>query len=157
MSGYRNDKIVSRLQLEKILSSLRNTRTIICACGCFEVFHIGHLEYLEGAKELGDILIVGINTDHYIKTKKGREPLFNELDRCKIISSIQCVDYVFLFGEETFDTSLCKLLPDYFVKGCDRMEVLEEKTATDRGIKIKKIGQSKRSSSSALRKYFFAD
>ena len=154
MNGYEYEKIVSRSKLEKILKDLCSTKVIVCACGCFEIFHIGHLEYLKEAKKLGDILIVGINADEYIKTKKGREPIFNEYDRCRIISSIQYVDYVFLFKENTFDISLCKLLPDFFVKGCDRTEVLEEKTALKKGIIIKKVGKSKLSSSTALRKYF---
>ena len=146
--------ICSKMQLKDILVNIKKSKTIVSTCGCFEIFHIGHLEYIEEAKELGDILIVGINSDQYIEVNKNRKPVFNENDRCKIIASIQDVDYVFLFDDLTFDDCLKELRPDYFVKGIDRTEVLEKKTADEFGIKIVHAGDVKRASATNLRKYF---
>ena len=140
-------------QIKDILKQ-QKSKTIVSTCGCFEIFHIGHLECIEEAKKLGDILIVGINTDQYIEANKKRKPIFNEKDRCKIIASIQDVDYVFLFNDLTFDNCLRDLRPAYFVKGLDRTEVAEEKTAIEFGIKIVHVGDAKRASATDLRKYF---
>lgn len=146
--------ICSKTQLRNILMNQHNSEVIISTCGCFEIFHIGHLECIEKAKKLGDILIVGINSDQYIKINKKRKPVFNENDRCKIVASIQGVDYVFLFDDLTFDNCLRDLHPDYFVKGLDRTEVLEKKTADEFDIKIVHVGDVKRASATDLRKYF---
>lgn len=146
--------ICSKAQLKDILINQHNSKVIVSTCGCFEIFHIGHLECIEEAKKLGDILIVGINSDKYIEINKKRKPIFNENDRCKIIASIQGVDYVFLFDDFTFDSCLRNLRPDYFVKGLDRTEVLEKKTADEFGVKIVRVGNAKRASATDLRKYF---
>ena len=146
--------ICSQSKLKDILAKRHNSTIVVSACGCFEIFHIGHLEYIEEAKKLGDILIVGINSDQYIEKNKSRKPIFNENERCKIIASIQGVDYVFLFNELTFDNYLRELRPNYFVKGLDRTEVLEKKTADEFGIKIVHVGDIKRESATELRKYF---
>ena len=140
-------------QLKGILEQ-HESKIIVSTCGCFEIFHIGHLECIEEAKKLGDILIVGINSDQYIEANKNRKPVFNENDRCKIIASIQNVDYVFLFDDLTFDNCLKTLHPDYFVKGLDRIEVIEKKTTDKLGIKVVHIGDVKKASATDLRKYF---
>jgi len=129
-------------------------KVVVMGCGCFEIFHIGHLEYLQEAKGYGDILIIGINSDEYIRKYKKREPKFNEEQRSRIISSIKYVDYVFVFEERTFDYSLRKLKPNYFVKGIDRLNVLEKETCEECSIKIEIVGEEKRSSSTDLLQYF---
>jgi len=146
--------IYTRDELRDILVNLRDSKTVVCTCGCYEIFHIGHLECIEGAKSFGDVLIVGINSDRYIEENKKRTPIFNENDRCKVISSVKGVDYVFLFDELTFDDSLKELNPDYFVKGCDRTDVLEINTANALGVKIVHVGITKKASSKDLRKHF---
>ena len=146
--------ICSRAQIKDILETEYKSRAIVCTCGCFEIFHIGHLECLDGAKELGEILIVGVNSDKYINNVKKRIPKFNENDRCRIIASLKSVDYVFVFDDLTFDSCLQELRPKYFVKGLDRSEVLEKETADELGIEIVHIGELKRASSTELRKYF---
>lgn len=123
-------------------------------CGCFEVFHIGHLEYLEGAKALGDILVVGVNSDQYIQEHKQRKPIFNVNERMRIIQSLSCVDYVFEFSEETFDESLSRLCPKIFAKGVDRTVVLEEQTCLENGIEIVRIGEEKKGNATELRRLF---
>lgn len=155
MNGVsKMDKIFSLLQLMNILYEKHRSKIVVSTCGCFEIFHIGHLECIEEAKKMGDILIVGINSDKYIVENKKREPIFNEGDRCKIIASLQTVDYVFLFDDLTFDNCLRDLRPNYFVKGLDRTEVLEKQTALELGIEIVHVGTVKRASATELRKYF---
>ncbi len=146
--------VCSESQLKDILADQYNSKIIVSTCGCFEIFHIGHLECIEEAKKLGDILVVGINSDKYIVENKKRKPIFNENDRCRIIASLQDVDYVFLFDDLTFDNCLKNLHPNYFVKGLDRTEVLEKKTALEFGIEIVHAGDTKRASATDLRKYF---
>jgi len=146
--------IYSIAQIKATLAEQHSSKTIVCTCGCFEIFHVGHLECLEKAKELGDILIVGINSDKYIEERKNRKPIFNENERCEIIASLRHVDYVFLFDDPTFDNCLTELRPNYFAKGVDRTEVLEQKTAAKLGIEIVHIGEKKRASATDLRKHF---
>lgn len=144
-------KIYPLHKLTGILNDLNNDQLIL-ACGCFDIFHIGHLEYLEGAKALGGILIVGVNSDSSIKTIKNKEPFFNEYQRSKIIESLECVDYVFIFREDTADNALLKLTPDIFAKGIDYKgkHIIESSTADNLGIKVVLVGDVKKASSSHI-------
>lgn len=145
---------MNREQLIKELDKIRKGKTIVACCGCFEIFHIGHLEYLEGAKKLGNILIVGVNTDDYIKEHKKRTPIFSLDDRMRVLSGLECVDYVFSFDEKTFEQSLKEIKPNIFAKGIDRKDILEADICEKNNIKIARIGDVKKSNSSELRKYF---
>lgn len=132
---------------------------IVAACGCFDIIHIGHIEYLEGAKGLGDILFVGINSDASVIRNKGKRPVFQLMDRLHTIAALSCVDYVFSFSHKTFSESLRLLKPDIFARGTDaEYKSFPEKQLTQAlDIKVVKIGEIKRSSSSLLRKYFEGD
>jgi len=112
-------------------------KKIVFTNGCFDILHRGHIEYLNQAKKLGDILIVGINNDGSIKRLKGPErPINNLLDRIEVLSALGCVDHVFSFGDVNNDTpiDLIKIIsPHIFVKGGDyknkpipEMKVLKE-------------------------------
>lgn len=112
-------------------------KKIVFTNGCFDILHRGHIEYLNQAKKLGDILIVGINNDGSIKRLKGPErPINNLLDRIEVLSALGCVDHVFSFGDVSNDTpiDLIKIIsPHVFVKGGDyknkpipEMEILKE-------------------------------
>jgi D-beta-D-heptose 7-phosphate kinase/D-beta-D-heptose 1-phosphate adenosyltransferase len=98
-------------------------KRIVFTNGCFDILHRGHIEYLNQARQLGDVLIVGINTDESIKRLKGPErPINNLLDRMEVLAALGCVDHVYSFGEKHNDTpiELIKLIkPDVFVKGGD--------------------------------------
>ncbi len=125
---------------------------VVVTSGYFDPLHIGHLECLELAKELGDKLIVIVNSDFQAKLKKGKS-FMSEQDRMKIISSLKCVDEVFLSIDQ--DKTQCKSLkylkPDIFAKGGDRLkgEIPEAKVCEDLGIKIiDRLGLKIRSSSS---------
>ena len=124
---------------------------IVSTSGYFDPLHVGHLECLEMAKELGDRLIVIVNSDLQAKLKKGKS-FMNENDRMKIVSALKCVDHVFLSIDK--DKSQCESLrhiqPDIFAKGGDRTsnEIPEAKVCREMNIKIVDgLGKKIRSSS----------
>ena len=124
---------------------------IVATSGYFDPLHIGHIECLELAKQLGDKLIVIVNNDFQAKLKKGKSFMIQE-DRMKIISALECVDEVFLSidKDETQCDSLKYLNPDIFAKGGDRMssEIPESTLCRELGIKIVDgLGEKIRSSS----------
>jgi D-beta-D-heptose 7-phosphate kinase/D-beta-D-heptose 1-phosphate adenosyltransferase len=98
-------------------------KRIVFTNGCFDILHSGHVNYLRQAREMGDLLIVGINNDQSIKRLKGKDRPINSLEnRIEVISALECVDYVVPFGSLNDDTpvNLIKLIrPDVFVKGGD--------------------------------------
>src|SRR5918996_1380092 len=78
---------------------------VVLANGCFDILHVGHIRYLEGAKELGDLLVVGVNGDEQVRAQKGEgRPLVPERARAEIIAGIRAVDYVTIFHEPTVET-----------------------------------------------------
>ncbi|PIT99359.1 MAG: D-glycero-beta-D-manno-heptose 1-phosphate adenylyltransferase [Bdellovibrionales bacterium CG10_big_fil_rev_8_21_14_0_10_45_34] len=93
---------------------------VVFTNGCFDLLHVGHVRYLKQARSLGDILVVGVNTDSSVKRLKGpSRPIQNENDRAEILSSLECVDLVCLFTEETPIELIKKVRPDILVKGGD--------------------------------------
>ncbi len=88
--------------------------------GCFDILHLGHIDYLEKAKSLGNKLIVGVNADISVKRLKGESrPINNEYARCRMLAALAFVDAVLLFGEDTPLHLITTLLPDILVKGDD--------------------------------------
>ena len=95
-------------------------KTIVFTNGCFDIIHAGHVSYLESAKVLGDVLIVGLNTDDSVRRLKGsHRPLNNEKDRALVLDSLRFVDYVTLFDEDTPYELIKEIHPDILVKGGD--------------------------------------
>ena len=115
------DHIKDRREIKKILDSNKILgKKIVFTNGCFDILHIGHVKYLQEAKRLGDILVVGINSDSSVRKLKGSPRPFNsEEDRSSIIASLESVDYVVIFDEETPEKLIKFLLPDTLVKGGD--------------------------------------
>jgi len=102
------------------LSAIRKNKKVVFTNGCFDLLHVGHVRYLQEAKSLGDFLVVGVNTDASVKKLKGpQRPLQHEEDRSEILSSLACVDFVCLFGEETPYNLIKSIEPDVLVKGGD--------------------------------------
>lgn len=129
---------------------MKENRTVV-ASGYFDPIHVGHIEYLEMAAKLGDKLIVIVNNDNQAALKKGA-PFMTEGDRLKIVSSLKCVDEVFLSIDE--DPTVCRSLqavsPDIFAKGGDRFvdEIPEATTCKEIGAEIVDgLGMKIRSSS----------
>lgn len=114
-------KVLTDHQLEAAVADFKKAgKKIVFTNGCFDLLHIGHVRYLEQAKSLGDILIVGINSDASVRELKGpTRPIQNENDRAEILASLKAVDHTVLFTEQT-PINLVKLIkPDVLVKGGD--------------------------------------
>lgn len=114
-------KIKERKDLPGIIRELKAKRKrIVFTNGCFDLLHIGHVRYLEEAKDLGDVLVVGINSDTSVRKLKGpKRPILPEEERAEILSGLGCVDYVTLFNEVDPLKLITSLRPDVLVKGGD--------------------------------------
>ncbi|MDA2919555.1 D-glycero-beta-D-manno-heptose-7-phosphate kinase [Desulfobacterota bacterium AH_259_B03_O07] len=118
-----SQKVVSRQELSRTIKVLRNNgKKIAFTNGCFDLFHSGHLKLLREAKSFGDILIVGINSDISARRLKGKQrPFISEYDRAKILSALDCVDFVVIFNEDTPLKLIKALKPSVMIKGDDYM------------------------------------
>ncbi|RKY93271.1 MAG: D-glycero-beta-D-manno-heptose 1-phosphate adenylyltransferase, partial [Ignavibacteriae bacterium] len=97
-----------------------DNKKVVFTNGCFDIIHAGHIDYLNKAKALGDILMVGLNTDDSVKKIKGdKRPIINQDERAEIISNLKPVDYVVFFDEDTPAELINKLVPDILIKGAD--------------------------------------
>jgi rfaE bifunctional protein nucleotidyltransferase chain/domain len=113
--------VVTVRELEKIRRSLRRARkTVVFTNGTFDILHRGHVEYLAAARALGDVLIVGLNTDASIRRIKGpKRPINRSRDRAIVLAALRAVDYVCLFGDDTPKRLIGRVIPDILVKGAD--------------------------------------
>ena len=114
-------KLKNRDELNIILDDFRkNKKIIVFTNGCFDILHRGHVEYLQKARELGDLLILGLNSDSSVKRLKGNgRPINNEIDRAIVLSALECITYISIFDEDT-PLELIKIVkPDILVKGGD--------------------------------------
>ena len=95
-------------------------KTVVFTNGCFDILHAGHVRYLSEAKQQGDILIVGLNSDESVRTLKGAgRPVNPAADRAEVLSGLRSVDHVVVFGEKTAAELVKQLQPDVYVKGGD--------------------------------------
>src|SRR4029078_13425810 len=98
----------------------RRGGTVVATGGCFDLLHPGHVATLEGARELGDCVVVLLNSDASVSRLKGPgRPLVPERDRAQVLSALRCVDAVVVFDEDTPEAALRRLRPDVFTKGGD--------------------------------------
>lgn len=112
--------IVTKREIEKLLIPVRGSKRIVFTNGCFDIIHAGHVDYLEKAKSLGDILIVGMNSDSSIRRIKGdKRPVIPQDYRAKVLSALKPVDYVVVFEEDTPLELIKVVKPDVLVKGGD--------------------------------------
>ncbi len=108
------------VKLKDFLSINLDNKRKVFTNGCFDILHRGHVEYLEKARELGDILILGLNTDASVKRLKGEmRPINSEIDRAIVLSALWCIDYIILFDEDTPFELIKSIRPDILVKGGD--------------------------------------
>ena len=111
--------VLSSKDLQKELSQ-REQRKVVFTNGCFDLLHVGHIRYLKEAKACGDLLVVGLNSDDSVKRLKGEtRPVQCEEDRAEILSSLEAVDYVTIFSEDTPKQLIEEVAPDVLVKGGD--------------------------------------
>jgi len=103
-----------------VAAAKKEGKTVILANGCFDLFHAGHIRYLRGAKALGDILIVALNSDASVRRLKGPgRPILPQQERAEILASFSFVDYVTIFSQPTVEKILLALKPHVHVKGSD--------------------------------------
>lgn len=123
MERYR-DKVKDLGAARDELEQLKKAgKKIVFTNGCFDILHIGHTRYLYAARELGDYLIVAVNSDISIKSIKGpKRPIIGEEERAEMLSALGCVDMVVMFDEDTPYETLKELVPDILVKGGDWKE-----------------------------------
>ena len=114
-------EILSRTEIQNNVARWRQSgKKIVFTNGCFDILHRGHVEYLIAARQHGDLLVVGVNTDASVRILKGDDrPLVGEQDRAFILSQLLSVDAVVLFSEETPYNLICDIIPDVLVKGGD--------------------------------------
>jgi rfaE bifunctional protein nucleotidyltransferase chain/domain len=147
-------RIVNRSDLITIVETERRSgQRIVLANGCFDVLHVGHVRYLEAARALGDLLIVGVNSDEQARRLKGEgRPLLPQDQRAEIISSIEAVDLVTIFSEPTVKELLLALKPDIHAKGTDYTEdsVPERDVVRSFGGRVAIVGDPKDHSSSEM-------
>jgi rfaE bifunctional protein nucleotidyltransferase chain/domain len=148
------NKILNRDELKgKIATWNFQNKRIVFTNGCFDILHLGHIDYLSKARDHGNLLIVGVNTDDSVRRLKGNgRPITDELSRSMIIASLHFVDAVILFDEDT-PYELIKLIqPDILVKGKDYSaeEVVGYDIVTKKGGKVVTIDLVKGYSTSAI-------
>jgi D-beta-D-heptose 7-phosphate kinase/D-beta-D-heptose 1-phosphate adenosyltransferase len=113
-------KIVERAHIKDIISRHKSHgEKIVFTNGCFEIIHIGHIRYLTEAKTLGDILVIGLNSDNSVSKIKPGRPLIPERQRAEVLSALHMIDYITLFDEDTPYELIKEIQPDILVKGAD--------------------------------------
>ncbi len=119
--GRRRQKVLGRAALKRRLNELRREGAhIVFTNGCFDLLHPGHVRYLQAARALGDVLVVGVNSDRSVREIKGASrPLVPEADRAEVVAALDAVDYVTVFDEPTPHQLIRTLEPDVLVKGGD--------------------------------------
>ncbi|PYT01357.1 MAG: D-glycero-beta-D-manno-heptose 1-phosphate adenylyltransferase [Acidobacteria bacterium] len=146
--------ILSRADLISRVAAERTAgRTIILANGCFDLIHAGHIRYLNGAKELGGFLVVGLNSDRQVQHLKGSgRPFILEAERAEIIAALRCVDVVTVFDEPTVDNLIDDIRPDVHAKGTDYTvdTVPERERVLGYGGRVAIVGDPKDHSSTNL-------
>jgi len=151
------EKIKKLSELEQIVLAIRKDskrrKTIVLANGCFDILHVGHVRYLEGAKHEGDVLIVALNSDSSSRALKGEgRPTTTLSERMEIIAAFECVDYVTCFEETNVVGVLLSLKPDVHAKGTDYTvdTVPERETVKQYGGRIAIVGDEKNHSSTDI-------
>ena len=147
-------KVVALDALKDICARARGEgKTISFANGCFDLLHVGHTRYLQGARAEGDLLIVGINADASVRKLKGpNRPLQTEQDRALLVAALHVVDWVVIFPEDTVENLLLALKPDVHCKGTDYTPdtVPERAVVKSYGGRVAIVGDPKDHNTSAL-------
>lgn len=120
--GTMPTKVMTKEQLTPLLQQARaQKKRIVFTNGCFDLMHVGHTRYLQAAKDLGDLLVVAVNSDVSVKSlnKAPNRPIVSESQRAEVVAALGCVDYVILFNEPDPQSVIAALQPDVLVKGGD--------------------------------------
>ena len=142
------EELVPRINAERKIGS-----RVVLANGCFDVLHVGHVRYLTGARELGDVLIVGVNSDEQVARLKGPgRPILPASERAELVAALESVTYVTVFDEPTVEALLLELKPDIHAKGTDYTidSVPERDVVRSYGGRVAIVGDPKDHSTSAI-------
>ena len=146
--------ILSRSELvTRINADRKSGFRIVLANGCFDVLHVGHVRYLAGARELGDVLVVGVNSDAQVELLKGPgRPIMSAMERAELVAALDPVTYVTVFDEPTVAELLLAVKPDIHAKGTDYTEetVPERDVVRSYGGRVAIVGDPKDHSTSAI-------
>lgn len=152
--AHAASRILDRNRLiARVAIARRAGARIVLANGCFDILHVGHVRYLEGARALGDLLVVGINSDEQVRLLKGDgRPLVPERERAELIAGLRAVDFVTIFTEPNVETLLRAVRPDIHAKGTDYTEdsVPERDVVRSFGGRVAIVGDPKDHSTSEL-------
>lgn len=151
---YAHSLILDRNRLvARVAIARRNGATVVLANGCFDILHVGHIRYLEGARALGDLLVVAVNSDEQVRSIKGEgRPHLPELERAELVAALRAVDVVTIFPEPTVEALIRVLKPDVHAKGTDYTEdtVPERDVVRSYGGRVAIVGDPKDHSTSDL-------
>jgi D-glycero-beta-D-manno-heptose 1-phosphate adenylyltransferase len=140
-------RIIARAEVSALGERLRREgRRVAFANGCFDLLHVGHVRYLEGARKEGDVLVVGVNSDRTVRELKGAgRPLLPAEARAEMVAALESVDYVVVFDEPTVAGLLRELRPDVHCKGTDYTEetVPEREVMKSLGGTVRIVGDPK--------------
>jgi D-glycero-beta-D-manno-heptose 1-phosphate adenylyltransferase len=154
-------RILDRNRLiARVAIARKNGARIVFANGCFDILHVGHIRYLEGARLLGDVLVVAINSDEQVRALKGEgRPFVPERERAEIIAALRAVDYVTIFPERTVEALLRAIRPDVHAKGTDYSEetVPERDVVRSYGGSVRIVGDPKDHSSTEMVRKVMSD
>lgn len=142
------EELVTRINAER-----KNGSRVVLANGCFDVLHVGHVRYLAGARELGDVLVVGVNSDEQVARLKGPgRPILPANERAELVAALESVTYATVFAEPTVEELLLLLKPDVHAKGTDYTEdsVPERDVVRSYGGSVAIVGDPKDHSTSAI-------
>jgi D-glycero-beta-D-manno-heptose 1-phosphate adenylyltransferase len=139
-----HEKIISRREVVSALTARRKQgQRVVFTNGCFDLMHVGHTRYLQNARDLGDLLVVGVNTDRSVRSlNKGSDrPIVPEQQRAEVLAALACVDYVVLFDEADPGRLIAEIQPDVLVKGGDWTpdKIIGRETVEARGGAVKTI------------------
>ena len=154
VSKFYLEKVLSLEDMLKQVEHLREkSQRMVFTNGCFDIIHPGHIHYLHSARQLGDVLIVGVNSDRSIKKLKGvLRPIMNQNERVLVLSAITSVDYITIFEEDTPLRLIGSILPDVLVKGADWdvREIVGKETVEASGGAVISLPYQKGLSSTAI-------
>jgi len=160
----RNDASSRILERNRVIARVAIMRKggarIVFANGCFDILHVGHVRYLEAARALGDLLVVGINSDAQVRALKGEgRPFMPERERAEVVASIRAVDLVTIFPEPTVAPLLLAIRPDIHAKGTDYSAetVPERDVVRSYGGRIQIVGDPKEHSSTEIARKVISD
>jgi rfaE bifunctional protein nucleotidyltransferase chain/domain len=145
---FDRDLLIARISQER-----EKGARIVLANGCFDVLHVGHTRYLAGARALGDVLVVGVNSDRQVTILKGKgRPLMPEHERAEVVAALAVVDFVTIFNEPTVGALLLAIKPDIHAKGTDYSKdtVPERDVVRSYGGQVAIVGDPKNHSTSEM-------